>query len=163
MSVCITSFEVRKQQLRALCFFFYLAKKSLFLLFSKDCVLCFCCHSQEMRGNLEDQKNKEPAYISTWIKASKCFYSHQDSASHQASSTYHLIVPQCIREMTDDQTIQQRQIEPKYFKMLLQDVIKCPSYLPRQGIPLQGLDNNDNLTQILYLLRTKNYSITKHL
>ena len=122
-----------------------------------------------MRGNLEDQKNKEPEYISkgfsAWKKAPKCFYSHEDSASHQASSTYHLIVPQCIYvgEMTDDQTIQQRQIERKYFKMLLQDVIKCPRYLPRQGIPLQGLGNNDNLTQILYLVGTKNDSITKHL
>ena len=75
-----------------------------------------------MRGNLEDQKNKEPAYISkgfsAWKKVPKCFYSHQDSASHQASSTYHLIVPQCIYvgEMTDDQTIQQRQIERKYLR-----------------------------------------------
>ena len=117
-----------------------------------------------MCGNLEDKKNKEPAHISgfsAWKKAPKWFYNHQDSARHQASSAYHLIVPQCnnIGEMTDDQITQRRQGEPKY----LLDIIKCLRYHAHQGIPLQGLDNNDNLTQILYLLRTKDDNITKHL
>ena len=61
--------------------------------------------------------------------------------------------------MVDDQITQRRKLKSKY----LLDVIKCLRYLARQGIPLQGLDNNDNLTQILYLLRTKDDNITKHL
>ena len=116
-----------------------------------------------MHGNLEDQKNKEPAYISkefsVWKKAPKCFYSYQDSACHQASFNYHLIFPQCnnVGEMIDDKITQQGQVERKY----LLDIIKCLIYLAPQGIPLQGLDNNDNLTQILYLLGTKDDNITK--
>ena len=61
--------------------------------------------------------------------------------------------------MFGDQITQRRQVERKY----LLDVVKCLRYLARQGIPLQGLYSNDNLTQILYLLRTKDDNITKHL
>ena len=50
--------------------------------------------------------------------------------------------------MIDDQITQQRKVERKY----LLEVIKLLRYLVRQGIPLQGLDNNDSLTQILYLI-----------
>ena len=42
------------------------------------------------------------------------------------------------------------------------DFIKRLRYLARQGIPLQGLDDNSNLIQILYLLRTKDDNISKH-
>ena len=106
--------------------------------------------------NEKDQKNKELAYISkaysAW-KNAKCFFSLQDSSCHKASSAYYLIAPECndIVEMIDDQITQRRQVEPKY----LLDVIKFLRYLARQGIPLQVLDNNDKLTQILYLLGTK--------
>ena len=118
-----------------------------------------------MSGNLKDQKNKEATYISkgfsAWKKAPKCFYNHQDSACHQASSAYHLVIPQCsdVGEMINSHVTQRRQVERKY----LLDVIKCLKYLARQGIPLQGLDNNDNLTQLLHLLATKDDNITKHL
>ena len=61
--------------------------------------------------------------------------------------------------MIDDQIIQQRKVERKY----LLEVIKLLRYLVRQGIPLQGLDNNDSLTQILYLIWTKDDNTTKHL
>ena len=96
-----------------------------------------------MRGNLEEQKIKEPGYISkgfsAWRKEPKCFYSHQDSACHQASSTYHVIVPQCndFVEMIVNQITQGRQVECKYSL----DVIKCLRYLAHQRIPLQGLNN----------------------
>ena len=45
-----------------------------------------------------------------WKKAPKCFYSHQDSTCHQASSAYLFIVPQYndIGEMIDDQITQRR-------------------------------------------------------
>ena len=62
-------------------------------------------------------------------------------------------------EIIDYQIAQQRQVERKY----LLDAIKCLRYLARQGIPLQGLDNNDNLIQILYLFESKNDNMTKHL
>ena len=50
-------------------------------------------------------------------------------------------------------------MERKY----LIDVIKCLKFLSRQGIPLQGHDNNDNLTQTLLLLGTKDDNITKQI
>ena len=61
--------------------------------------------------------------------------------------------------MFDDQITQQRQVERKY----LLDVIKCLRYLACQRIPQQDLENNDNLTQILYFLGTKDDTITKYL
>ena len=61
--------------------------------------------------------------------------------------------------MIDDQITQQRKVERKY----LLEVIKLLRHLVRQGIPLQGLDNNDSLTQILYLIWTKDDNTTKHL
>ena len=61
--------------------------------------------------------------------------------------------------MIDDQITQQRKVGRKY----LLDVFKFLRHLVRQGIPLQGLDNNDSLTQILYLIGTKDDNTTKHL
>ena len=57
------------------------------------------------------------------------------------------------------QLVQRRQLERKY----LLEVIKCLRYLSRQGIPLQGHNNNDNFTQLLYLLGTKDKNIIDHL
>ena len=104
-------------------------------------MLCFYCHSQESRGNLKDQKNKYLAYIfkgfASWKKAPKCFYNHQDSACHQASSAYHLVIPSCsdVGEMIDNQIIKCRQMERKY----LIDIINCLKFLSRQGIPLGSI------------------------
>lgn len=118
-----------------------------------------------MRGTLKDQRNKEQAYISkgfsTWKKAPKCFSSHQESACHLAASAYHFVVPQCpdVGELIDGQITQRRSIERKY----LLDVLKCLRYLARQGIPLQGLNNEDNLTQLLLLLGTKDENIANRL
>lgn len=61
--------------------------------------------------------------------------------------------------MTDDQITQRRQVKRKYLLV----VIKCLRYLACPWILLQGFDNNDYLTQILYLLKTKYDNITKHL
>lgn len=134
-------------------------------IFRNDCVFCFFCHTQEVRGTIKDQRNKEQTYISkgfsTWKKAPKCFLSHQESACHKTASTYHLITPQCsdVGELIDDQITRRRSIERKY----LLDVLRCLRYLARQGISLQGLDNNDNLTQLLLLMGTKDESITNRL
>ena len=51
----------------------------------------------------------------------------------------------------DNQLVQGRQVERKY----LIEIIKCLRYLTRQAIPLQGHDGNDNFTQLLFLLGTK--------
>ena len=66
----------------------------------------------------------------------------------------------------DSQLVQRRQSERKY----LLEVIKCWRYVSRQGIPLQGHNNsmqghnnNDNFTQLLYLLVTKCKNIMEHL
>ena len=57
------------------------------LFFRNDLVLCFYCHTQEKGGNLTDQTNKD-VYIkkefSSWKKAPKCFYEHQNSPCHIA-------------------------------------------------------------------------------
>ena len=119
--------------------------------------MCFYCHSQESRGNLKDQKNKDLAYIfkgfTSWKKAPKFFYNHQDSACHQAFSAYHLVIPSCsdVGEMIDNQIIKRRQMERKY----MIDITKCLKFFSRLGIPLQGHDNNDSLTQTLLLHGTK--------
>ena len=77
--------------------FIWLGKELLFLLFRKYCVLWFLRIMVLLsfpRNMWKDQKNKEVAYIlkgfSAWEKTPKCFYSHQDSACHQAFSAYHL-------------------------------------------------------------------------
>ena len=59
----------------------------------------------------------------------------------------------------DRQLVQRRQLERKY----LLEVIKCLRYLSRQGIPLQGHNNNNNFTQLRYLLGTKDKNIMDHL
>ena len=96
-----------------------------------------------------------------WEKAPKCFYEHQNSSCHKAAASYHLVVPQCadVRELTDSQLVQWRQLERKH----LLEVIKCLRYFSRQGISLQGDNNNDNFAQLLYLLGTKDKNIMDHL
>ena len=59
----------------------------------------------------------------------------------------------------DRQLVQRRQLERKY----LLEVIKCLRYLSRQRIPKQGHNNNDNFTQLLYLLGAKDKNIIDHL
>ena len=43
------------------------------------------------------------------------------------------------------------------------DVIRCVIYLARQGIALQGSVNNDNVTQLMLLLGTKDATIKSKL
>ena len=61
--------------------------------------------------------------------------------------------------MMNSNLTQSREARRKY----LLDVIKCLRYLARQGMALQGHNNDDNFTQLLYLLGTKDENITKHL
>ena len=120
---------------------------------------------QDRKGNLRDQRNKEYAYISTgfssWKKAPQCFLDHQKSGCHRAAMTHQLTVPKChdVGEMIDSKITEQRLIERKY---LLQ-VIRCLRYLGRQGIALQGHDDNDNLTQLLKLIGINDENVSNHL
>ena len=59
----------------------------------------------------------------------------------------------------DNQLLKKREVKRKY----LIEVIKCLRYLARQGIALQGHDGNDNFTQLLRLIGTKDSNITDHL
>ena len=47
--------------------------------------------------------------------------------------------------MTNDNLVKVREKERKY----LLDVIMCLRYLARQGIDLQGNENNDNFAQLM--------------
>ena len=144
-SLCICEFQ-------NICFSYF---------FSNDVLFCFYYHTQEKRGSLTDQTNKEDGYIkkgfSSWKKAPKCFYEYQNSSCHKATALYYLVVPQCadVGELMDSQLIQRRQLDHKY----LLEVTKCLRYLSRQGIPLQEHNNHNNFTQLLYLLGTKDKNI----
>ena len=61
--------------------------------------------------------------------------------------------------MIDKNTTQIRKAKRKY----LLDVIKCLRYLSHQGIAVQGHDENENFTQLLRLLGTKDENILTHL
>ena len=61
--------------------------------------------------------------------------------------------------MTNDNLVNVREKERKYFL----DVIRCLQYLARQGTASQGDENNDNFTQLMMLLGTKNECIRAHL
>lgn len=128
-------------------------------------MLCFYCHTQEKLGNIDDQGNKEKAYISKgfsyWKNATESFRAHQKSACHIAASAYHVVTPKCadVGELLDNQLNDKRKIERKY----LLDVIRCLRYLGRQGIALQGHNGNDNFTQLLLLFGSKDNNITDHI
>ena len=127
--------------------------------------MCFYCHTQEKRGNLKDKTNKDPAFISkgfsNWKNALVSFRDHQNSSCHKIASSYHLVVPHCadVGELMDNKLTDQSQVERKY----LLDVIRCLRYLGRQGIALQGHDDNDSFTQLLHLLGNKGSSIMDHI
>ena len=134
-------------------------------MFRNNSVFCRFCRTQEQKGNIRDQGNKDAAYISklfsNWKKAPKCFAEHLKTTCHRIAATYFLVVPESedIGEMIDKNTLQVRKAKQKY----LLDVIKCLRYLSRQGIALQGHHENDNFTQLLCLLGTKDEKILKHL
>ena len=109
--------------------------------------------------------NKEAAYISKGFKsrkkAPKCFEEHHQTRCHKSAATYHVVIPKCkdVGEMTNHTLVESRKRERKY----LLDVIRCLRYLARQGVALQGNNSNDNFTQLMFLLGTKDENITAHL
>ena len=107
------------------------------------------------------ERNKEETYISRgfryWKKAPKCFEELQQSKCHQAAAAYHLIPSADIQELTSKNLTDSRRVHRAY----LIDVMRSLCYLARQGIALQGTHNEDNFTQLLLLLGTKDQNILK--
>jgi len=107
------------------------------------------------------ERNKEQAYISvgfkSWKKAPNCFKIHEQTSCHKAAAALELVVPGCsnIAEMTDKNVKDSRMKERKH----LVDVIRGLRFLARQGIAIQGNPGNDNFTQLLKLLGSKDPDI----
>ena len=125
-------------------------------------MFCFYCATQRKKGTLDSEKNVKDAYttkgFSSWKKSPQCFEEHQQTQTycHKSAASYHVIPKgKDAGEMTNDNLVNVREKERKY----LLDVIRCLRYLVRQGIALQGNENNDNFTQLMMLLGTKDGSI----
>ena len=119
----------------------------------------------ERNNGLLSERNKEEAYISvgfnSWKKAPKCFDIHQQTNCHKAASALEIIVTKCanVSEHSNQSIVDSRQKERKH----LIDVIQCLKFLARQGLAIQGNPGNDNFTQLLMLLATKDSSIKSRL
>ena len=118
--------------------------------------------NQSKKENLSSERNKEPAYISdgfnSWKKAPKCFEEHQKTNCHIAAASMETIVPNCgdVAEMTNKNILDKKRKERKH----LLDITRCLRFLARQGIAIQGNPGNDNFTQLLMLLGSKDPTIT---
>lgn len=132
-----------------------------------DSVTCFICATEEKKGNLQSERNKDDAYIKrgfrSWKKAPKCFDEHQRSSCHKTALSYHVLIPQCgdVMEMTIDHLAQSRLKERLYFIKVMESV----QYLARQGIAFQGskTEGNDNFTQLMLLRGKDDPSIVQRL
>ena len=121
-------------------------------------VTCFIC--KEHLKNLEMEKNKEEAFLSTgfrnWKKALDSFKEHQKSKCHIAALTFEITIPQCgnIQEMTSKKIKSNMQENRK----CLIKIIKTIQFLGRQGFALRGdeSDENSNFMQLLKL-RSKDF------
>ena len=116
-------------------------------------------------GGLLNERSKEQAYISAgfnaWKKAPKCFETHQQTNCHKAAASLETVVARCsdVVELTNQSIADSRQSDRKY----LVDVIRCLRFLARQGMAILGNPGEDNFTQLLLLLSTKDPSIRSKL
>ena len=109
--------------------------------------------------NLEAEKNKEEAFLSTgfrnWKKAvvSK---NNQKSICHIAALSFEVTVPQCgnIQEMTSEKIKSNMQEKRKCLIKIIDKI----QFLGRQGLALRGdeSDKNSNFMQ-LFKLRSKDF------
>ena len=112
------------------------------------------------QGLLSERKKEEAcisAGFNSWKKAPKCFELHQQTHCHKAASSLETVRTKCanVAELNNQCIADSRQKERKH----LIDVIQCLRFLARQGIAIQGNPGNDNFTQLLMLLGTKDPSI----
>ena len=130
-----------------------------------DAVLCFYCSSQDKKGRLFSERKREEAYLTkgfrSWKKAPKCFEEHQQTTCHKAPAIYYIVVSKYgdVREFTNQNTVDLHKSERRY----LIDVIRCLRLLARQGFAFQGDANEDNFSQFMLLLSTKDDNIKTHL
>ena len=128
-------------------------------------MFCFYFATQRNTVTLVSERNIEHAYTTTefssWNKAPQCFKEHQQINCHKSEASYHVVITKCkdVGQMTNGNLVSVREKERKY----LLGVISCLRYLARQGIELPGNENNDNFTQLMILLGTKDESIIAHL
>ena len=121
-------------------------------------VACFIC--KKHLKNLEMEKNKEEAFLSTgfhnWKKALDSFKEHQKLKCHIAALTFEITIPPCgnIQEMTSEKIKSNMQ---KNRKCLIK-IIKTIQFLGQQGLALRGdeSDENSNFMQLLKL-RSKDF------
>ena len=101
-------------------------------------VACLIC--KKHLKNLEMEKNKEEAFLSTgfrnWKKALDSFKEHQKSKYHIAALTFEITVPQCgnIQEMTSEKIKSNMQENRK----CVIKIIEIIQLLAHQGLALRG-------------------------
>ena len=121
-------------------------------------VTCFIC--KKHLKNLEMEKNKEEAFLSTGFrnckKALDSFKGHQKSKCQIAALTFEITIPQCgnIQEMTSEKIKSNMQENRK----CLMKIIETIQFLGRKGLALRGdeSDKNSNFMQLLKL-RSKDF------
>ena len=94
----------------------------------------------------------------SWKKAPKCFEEHQNSNCHKAAASY-VIQTRDVGELINQNLVDSRKENRAY----LFAIMRCLRYLARQGIAIQGTHGNDNFTQLLKLIGTKDASIIDRL
>ena len=110
--------------------------------------------------DLLSERNKQQVYISigfnSWKKAPNCFENHQQTNCHKAAAALETVVTKCgnVAELTNQSIVDSSRKERKH----LIDVIRCLRFLVRQGIAIQGNPGDDNFTELLKLLGTKDPS-----
>ena len=130
-----------------------------------DAVFCFYCTTRRIKETLVRERNIEDTCttkaFSYWKKARQCFQEHQQTHCHKSAASYHVVIPKSkdVGEMTNDNLVNVCEKERKY----LVNVIRFLRYLARKGIALQVNEHNDNFTQLMMLLGTKDESIIAHL
>ena len=96
-------------------------------------MFCFDCSTQDYKGTLTVERNKEATYITkgfkSWKKVLKCFEEHQQSKCHKIATVYHVVVANWkdIAELTK----QNLNAETVKKRRCLVDVIRGVRYLGR--------------------------------
>ena len=109
---------------------------------------------------MNETKNKYTSVLSLLFgkKAPKYFEKHQETNCHKAASALETVVTKCadVAELTNKSIVESRKVERNH----LTNVIRCLRFLAMQGITIQGNTGEDNFSQLLMLLGTKDQSIT---
>ena len=88
-------------------------------------------------------------------RASKCFGEHEKSDCHRADTSFSALKSKYIAELTIQNLSDSRKSNRSFLIMIM----KCLRCLDRQGVAIQGIHGEDNCTQLLNSLRTKDSSI----